>query len=471
MPRKNELLAYTDLSSLEKRLAVGVAFLMIAVTCAIAPFARTQSVEMRGFLPMVCAVVIICEAFTAIILYKWFRVTRHAPTAVLSIAYAVSAIYALLYIVTFPDVFAATGLLGAGTQTSPWVYVCSRAYFLMLVIVFAGWEASSKPHDFTSQRLKLRLLVAAVTVLSVGTLLLITAGYEHLPVILSGMSYTATWRYLIAPVVLALNVAALLTIVIKTKLRRSVHLWVAVVTLGFMCDFLVSGVLSGGRFTLGWYFSRVQWLFASVAFMGALISNLNRILIKLTSRNERLFDESITDELTGLLNKRGYNERLDAAFSAAQRSSRPLALLLLDVDHFKNYNDSYGHVEGDAALAKVAKVVRLYCQRGSDVAARVGGEELAVILPDSGESGALALGERLRRGIEILGLPQGHGEAYDVVTVSVGVISTENCAIADTETLRCRCDAALYQAKRTGRNRVVLAPNDEKLAFTLLTSA
>ena len=459
MERSRTPLAYTGLSVIEKRLALGISVLLLASSLAVAPFAHSRPFEIHGFLPMVCGIVLVCDVLSTIVLYEWFSLTRDEPTAVLALAYGISTIFTLVYLLTFPGVITSAGLFGAGLQTAPWVSAIGRVHFLVLLIVFANWRAKRTPST-GARRKQLRLLLFAVVASALGALIVVRFGYAGLPAALHGSALTPQWRLGVAPLVLALNAGTLAVIVVKTRLKSSVDVWLAVACLGFFCDFFVASELADGRFTVGWYYSSVQWLFASVSFMGALLSNISRILAKLTSRNASLFDESITDDLTGLLNKRGFNDRLERAFRVAASTASPLALLLLDVDHFKTYNDTFGHVAGDVALSKVAQVVRQYAQRAEDAAARIGGEELAVILPDTGENGAYALAERIRSSVENLSLQQGPGSSQPVLTISVGVISTENRDVPDTVALRTRCDAALYEAKRLGRNRVALASGE-----------
>jgi len=130
-----------------------------------------------------------------------------------------------------------------------------------------------------------------------------------------------------------------------------------------------------------------------------------------------------------------------------------LCLLLIDVDRFKLYNDTHGHMAGDACLRQVAQAVAQAQHRSGDIAARYGGEELAVILPDCDGPAGMLVAERLRRAVEALAMPHGNGR----VTVSIGAASLGHGEQATPEALLARADAALYAAKRDGRNRARLA--------------
>ena len=174
---------------------------------------------------------------------------------------------------------------------------------------------------------------------------------------------------------------------------------------------------------------------------------------KLTVQQDRLMDvnarlEALAtlDGLTGLKNRRAFEERLIDEISRSRRTSRPLSLLLLDIDHFKQYNDSFGHPRGDAVLRDVARHLTR-SMRDTDHAARYGGEEFALLLPDTDREGAVQLAERMREAIED-GTWEGRG-----VTVSIGV-ATLTTDVSTAELLVEHADRALYRSKQNGRNLV-----------------
>lgn len=172
---------------------------------------------------------------------------------------------------------------------------------------------------------------------------------------------------------------------------------------------------------------------------------------RLEEANEKLSALAGTDELTGLINRRGFEEHLTRELDRAARRMTPLSLLLLDVDWFKNYNDDFGHLAGDEVLHRLALLLRSQA-RSTDIVARFGGEEFAVILPDTPGEGALVLAERFRETVEAAPWP-GRG-----VTASFGV-STWNPTLSprDGRALLNDADRALYKSKGTGRNRVTHA--------------
>jgi diguanylate cyclase (GGDEF)-like protein/PAS domain S-box-containing protein len=186
------------------------------------------------------------------------------------------------------------------------------------------------------------------------------------------------------------------------------------------------------------------------------VSERKAVELELEAANERLTELAATDALTGLLNRRSFDDVLNRECRRSERSGRSMALVLLDVDRFKDYNDSYGHQDGDDCLRRIAQVIFKALHRPGDLAARYGGEEFAVILPDTDERGGTHVAERLRTLALELSLPH-RGSEFGVVTISLGVASLDANARIDEAALIRAADRALYEAKRTGRNKIVCA--------------
>lgn len=183
-------------------------------------------------------------------------------------------------------------------------------------------------------------------------------------------------------------------------------------------------------------------------YLALLISRCNRIVAKLQQL-------ASLDELTRLDNRRSFDDRLTTEWRRSVRHGRPLSILFVDIDHFKNYNDSYGHQAGDAALAAVARCIVANLRRPADFAARYGGEEFVVVLPDTDETGAHTVAQTLRRAVDELDVDcPGAGRH---VTVSIGAATRGVHAEREPSALVKAADEALYLAKAAGRNRVLTA--------------
>jgi diguanylate cyclase (GGDEF)-like protein len=194
-------------------------------------------------------------------------------------------------------------------------------------------------------------------------------------------------------------------------------------------------------------------LFADQAALG--IENA-RLYEELAEAYANLEDISQVDALTGIANRRMFDAVLSQEWSRAKRQRSPISLIMVDVDSFKNYNDTYGHQAGDECLRKIAEVLRRTAHRATDLAARYGGEEFAVLLPLTEKEGAIYVAETIRGEVEELRLPHAASGVTPWVTVSVGVAFTVPELSQPHETLIADADSALYQAKHSGRNRVQL---------------
>jgi diguanylate cyclase (GGDEF)-like protein len=201
-------------------------------------------------------------------------------------------------------------------------------------------------------------------------------------------------------------------------------------------------------------------LLASLVLVGVLIfepmvKRIRREARLLEDANAQLKRLSFLDALTSIPNRRAFEERFQLEWRRAQRHTSPIAILMIDIDHFKEYNDHYGHQRGDECLTQLAQRLRNSVSRPGDFVARYGGEEFALVLPDTGPTGATAVAENLRRRVVGLRIPHAASPVRDVVTISVGVASVVPDPGSPVPVTA--ADNALYRAKQLGRNRVEVA--------------
>lgn len=186
-----------------------------------------------------------------------------------------------------------------------------------------------------------------------------------------------------------------------------------------------------------------------------------RELVEVTSQleraNHRLEQLSLTDGLTGVANRRHFDRALLAEWNRSARAQAPLTLALIDIDHFKRYNDTYGHQEGDRCLQRVAAALARGVLRPGDLLARYGGEEFAVILADTDLAGGRTVGERLRAEVAALALAHATSTVRPIVTLSLGIATGIPDAEGSVESLVAAADRALYRAKEQGRDRLMVA--------------
>lgn len=181
--------------------------------------------------------------------------------------------------------------------------------------------------------------------------------------------------------------------------------------------------------------------------------------VELEEANKKLKRQATTDSLTGLFNRRYFFERGNHLLELAKRYQHPIALIMLDIDHFKSVNDTYGHDVGDIVIRHVAEIL-LRGSRKTDIAVRLGGEEFCLLLPETAADTALATAERIRTAIETSFVEHGGGKIEITASFGVSCAEPSQQEINFTELLK-KSDKALYQAKETGRNRVVMSPDGE----------
>ncbi|MFC3283722.1 GGDEF domain-containing protein [Litchfieldella rifensis] len=185
-----------------------------------------------------------------------------------------------------------------------------------------------------------------------------------------------------------------------------------------------------------------------------LVARLADRVNRLKTTNHLLHQQSIKDPLTGLGNRRLLEQRLEIALPLSRRWMNAVSALMIDVDHFKDYNDLYGHQAGDDCLIEIANVLRDTFRRETDIVVRLGGEEFLVVLLDAEEDDATRLAEAMRGMLQAVGIPHQGSLVTDVVTVSIGVSTTASGWPVSLEDMIATADAALYECKAKGRNCV-----------------
>ncbi len=225
---------------------------------------------------------------------------------------------------------------------------------------------------------------------------------------------------------------------------------------------LLVGVLAIGLLAMA-YRGRVRSLTRRQKQLQALVAARTG---ELEESNAKLATLSSTDALTGITNRRGFDEALEAEWRRAKRNGHSLALAMIDVDHFKSYNDCYGHPAGDQCLRAVAGVIEKFGRRTGDLAARYGGEEFTLLAPVTDTAEALALAKEICRELEQLAMPHGQSP-YGVITISIGVAALVPADDNDPGMLVRAADQALYRAKQAGRNCAMLQAPPETVANSI----
>ena len=241
--------------------------------------------------------------------------------------------------------------------------------------------------------------------------------------------------------------------------------WVPVIFISGCIDdqSVAQGIDAGGDDYLTKPISQ-ELLRAKIQAMTRLVAMKNRLMEmstqlkdtneKLLQSNKLLSELSLTDPLTHFGNRRAFEDNLERCARTAIRENKYLTLLMIDVDYFKLFNDSYGHPAGDNCLQQVANALKTGLHRAADFCSRYGGEEFAIVLPDTPLSGGVHVAERLRQCVEVLQL-RNENAPHGLITISVGVATVKATKEYPLEALIASADGALYEAKKEGRNCII----------------
>ena len=454
----SESLIFAKPSTRERRLAYTIATVLVGIVLAAAPFGRIQLPASIASVTLVYTAYVASAALTAWLLRHQFRSSGFVPLAILALAHAYGALVVLPYLLTFPGVFAPNGLLGAGPQTSMWLWVCAHAGFFGLAVAYAYAEkVFGRAHNDKPGAMRLVQGCAAAAVVTVVTVVTVTIVHsEKLPALINNDgTFTALFTQRVVPGLVLCYVLCFALIAAVTRLQTVTNLWIGVLIVSLAGETACGGLIAGERFSFGWYLSCAEGAIAALTFPIVLLRQLNNVLIQFAVSNATLAEESVHDHLTRLLNRRGFDGRFAEAFRLNRRKHTPIALLMVDIDHFKAYNDFYGHIRGDEALRAIGAAIAQTANRSHDSCCRIGGEEFAVVLPATDEEGARIVADRMRRAVAALRIAQAPGSG-SAITVSIGIAATDRDPECDSSGLHARADIALYEAKRLGRDRATL---------------
>ncbi|VVE87751.1 sensor domain-containing diguanylate cyclase [Pandoraea bronchicola] len=433
-----------------------LAISIVAALILAAPRATAVLPAVVPFLPMCGLTVFTTATIASFLLAAQFQVSRLPVFGLLAGAYAFTALTVAMQLLTFPGLFSPQGLFGAFPTTSGWIWAIWHGGFPALVLIAMVSRRLFAPRSVTQLPPAGRALWLFVGLpLVVGVLLCVTVLAVPLPPALSPATAPGDFSVRGAGVVLlVVNFGALGAVLAIGRLRTVLDLWMALAVLACVTDTVLS-LLSTVRFSLGWYLARLFSMSAPGLLVCVLVWEVTRLYRDLTRAHLRLIEYSNRDALTGIFNRRYFNDRFPRDFEQARRSGQPLSLLMIDVDHFKRYNDEYGHPMGDQCLEQVALAIMRATHRPADLVARYGGEEFVIVLPETDENGAYFVATRVTESVRALAKPAPGPRG--VVTVSVGCAThvPRHGAVSDTPArLIALADEALYTAKRLGRDRV-----------------
>jgi diguanylate cyclase (GGDEF)-like protein len=414
--------------------AAGLAVLLI-LSALLAWLGGTMALPiLPAFQPMIVAAVMLSGAVTAYLLFGQFMLSGVAALALLAAAYQFNALMSGVHLL----------LLAGQPGGAAWTWHFWHFGQLLLLIGFALLQAVAPAATLPGR--KHLVWPIGITLASVG----VAAALALLAILGSPL-----WRSsdMLAPFAFAATLLGLLLFLAMTGARTLLQLWLAMALLASLLEAALTAVAP--PFSLGWYCAGLDGLFAGASLLIAVGHEVTVLYGRLDDLNRRLEQLASIDRLSGLANRRLFDQRFSLEWRRAVRERAPISLAMIDIDWFKRFNDSYGHLQGDQCIRRVSALIAGLARRPSDLVARYGGEEFVVIMGGTDESGAALLAGRIAEAVQAERIPHATNEAAGIVTVSIG-ISTWRPRQGDHRSwLIEAADHALYAAKHAGRNRVL----------------
>jgi diguanylate cyclase (GGDEF)-like protein len=434
-----------SVQSVPRRALTVTAGTVVLATAVLVPLGPHPLPSSISFMPAMLSVVACFDVISVYLLVGDYRDRGDVRLLLMAWAYAWSLVLMGGYALAFPGAVAVHPPLAVTRSMAPYLYIAWHTGFpLLLGLAWAPWPNRwTAPTPAHRRRAVAAGGVAGTVAAGLALIVLLVTFAHRLPVLIDGLDTSAMTK-VTAPVAIPVVVLALAATAYGTRRRSGPERWSTIAVLVCLCD-LVLTYNARARYSLGWYCGRSLTLVAAAVVLLAMLAAFRRL--KASAEHD-----AATDPLTGLANRRSAQVAFDQMFARARRSGAPLGVLSLDLDHFKQVNDRYGHETGDLVLTQVGHLLTQSFRYG-DVVARVGGEEFLILLPDTGEARTLVLGERIRGLVAAMVVPGMTGR----MTASLGAATMRPDDLT-TATLLRRVDTALYEAKHTGRDRVVAAP-------------
>jgi len=412
------------------------------------PFASVQLFPVPGYMTAFGSSMLVINILLASLLFSRGVTERNSNIIRLGAAYFFVAAIFVPLIASFPGALLPGSIIGT-TTTPVWLWSYWHAGFGLGIIRYA--LGARNPH---SRVTPVGITILAVIAIVIFLALTATLWLSYMPdVFADHVTFFVGSALLIPYGIMAIDLGALY-LVSSLPSRSPEQLWLAVAMIAAIVDVWLTtqGV---HRFSLGWYAAKIGSLFTSLAVLLSLFHSVTTLYRSISERANR-------DGLTGLHNRRHFDEAIDTEWRRARRNGRPVSCLMIDVDEFKLFNDTYGHLAGDDCLRKIGALLSRATRRPGDLTARYGGEEFCVLLPATHAHGATEIAHAISHAVRLERIPHSACQS-GIVTVSIGVATRHPNVNLPHEKLIDEADKALYRAKKNGRDRVEVAQPDINL--------
>lgn len=451
----------------ERLMAIVGGLISVAIVIGVAPFAGHPMPRLNSLMPAYEGWSVLSACLMSVMLFSQFGIVRSRGLFILACGCLFVGLVGFARLIVTPVDFISTNFAGGGSQASTWLFLFWTAGLPVTVILYAmvpGAQGLASGFDEGRSRLTRRSYIAAgilgVVALVGGLWVVVGSGTVALPKVSTPTSFTP-FALKIAAGVIATSAIALV-VMFRRKPRTMLDGWLILGLVGWLFQFILGGLLSRHPYDLAWYASLAYGTLGSSALAIVLAfenANQHRRLFEMHSAllasNQALHHLSRHDALTGLPNRRYFDAHLQQQSGVMRRHKRCMAIVIFDVDHFKSFNDRFGHQAGDDCLAHIAQALQSCCRRAGDLAARYGGEEFAFILPETDLSSAMRLAQKARETVERLEIPSAPDSSWPFVTVSGGVAVYDGQHFLTTDDIIAAADEALFQAKSRGRNKII----------------
>jgi len=453
----------------QRRAALATAIGLVCVAVAAAPFGSRPGPHLDAIVPAIGSAAIVAMIVSAMMLRNQYQTTRFVPLAVLSTAYWITGLLLVPSLLFTKGVFSPTAF-GLGAQAAPWMWIVWHAAFVMLAAGYVWSESyfSRSAVDSEDGAAFARCYALGATVIAAAAVAVLVTSHQYLPILIAPGGYTLTYHLLVGQLLLTSASIVMATMIARNALRQTSNLWLCVVLLAYALEIVLHGDVIAEPFTIAWYAGFGIGALWQTMFLFVQLRHANEQLAAYAADTRTLVEETKRDALTNLFNRRGFEDRFELALTTSRAARGSIALLTLDLDHFKAYNDHFGHLAGDDALRQIAGAIMAAVNRPADACCRVGGEEFAIILAETDEAGAQTVAERVRIAVLRLRIRHAPEIALPAMTVSVGIAVAPADAVSSVQTLYERADQALYRAKRLGRNCVVSADGPREGALRIV---
>jgi diguanylate cyclase (GGDEF)-like protein len=424
-----------------------VVAMLLALTVSGYAYGGLAGPHISGFLAVTATIWTVAELLTAFLLLSQFQFSGNLGIAIIAAGYGISGLLTIPYLLFFPGVVSDAPQNPGLLQVSVCLWLAYHLLFPAAITVAHLLDRSLDTLNVPQHRVGRALrTTAAVTVSTVAVLTgAIYLMRDRLPVlVVAHGGFTPIFTQFVAPALVATNAAALGILLIRARKPTTLQTWLGIALLTMLLDSLLNS-WSPGRYSIAWYVGKVEALITATVVCLMLLKEV-------AGMYRRLHRFASLDDLTGLRNRRGFRQRTARAFGPRAERNSGIALLIVDIDFFKQYNDRYGHSAGDSVIAAVASSLATTVLRAEDSVARYGGDEFVILLPGVllGESEAVA--ERVRRRVAELNIVH-EGAPQKSLTVSIGIGYCEDDDDVCEASLFEAADEALYRAKREGRDR------------------